>query len=444
MPIYTSILSKEEYGAQAVIISFILFFDVISNLNIHSGVGRDYYETNDKERDKLISTGLYSIICNSLLVTIVLLICSRWITFDILEIPKYHKEFCVMTLTLITTSCQTFFSVLTRFKKKPILFTIGTAIKILIQISISLFGVVYLKAGIMSFIVGSLCAGIFGTIYYGLLNRENIDVVFDRLILRRVLLFSLPTIPAIVAGWLDGSLGQILIGKYISLEHAGVYSIALHLCSGFALLTTAFQNVWSPFLFENYKKNTFVADVNKLYMIIMFFLILISINISLLSKEIVILLTNQTYVEAAKYLTLLCIPMSIYVTFPFASSGVNISRDTKYIGFAYVLGSIINVVIMYLLLSRIGVICVPLALAASRITTYYILYYTTKAKKLLVLPQKHVFFLIISVLLCYIISLWANTMIRVLILCLINAILAVIACKMMNLKNILTKLQINR
>ena len=57
-----------------------------------------------------------------------------------------------------------------------------------------------------------------------------------------------------MAGWVDRSLGQLMIGKYISLEDLGVYAVAIQLASVFALIRQAIGNVWNPYVFENYKK----------------------------------------------------------------------------------------------------------------------------------------------------------------------------------------------
>ena len=61
MPVYTSILSQEDYGAMAMIIACKGIIDLVSNLNIHSGIARDYYETYI-DRQKLVSTGLENVI----------------------------------------------------------------------------------------------------------------------------------------------------------------------------------------------------------------------------------------------------------------------------------------------------------------------------------------------------------------------------------------------
>ena len=185
------------------------------------------------------------------------------------------------------------------------------------------------------------------------------------------------------------------------MSELGVYSIALSLSSVFTLISFAFQNVWSPFLYENYKKTNFKESIRKLFIAVAVTLICISILLSLFSREIVLLLSNDGYLGACRYITLLCIPMSFYLLFPFASSGVSISRDTKYIGISYVVGSFVNVVLLFILIEKIGVVAVPLSLAASRITAYTILYKVSERKIEYSLPNYLMVILVAVVIVCY-------------------------------------------
>ena len=404
MPIYTSILTKEEYGAMALIFSCQGIIDLFSNLNLHSGIARDYYE-NDTNRTKLISSGFYAILAISLSVVFVTLMgCKENIISYIGLRPSFILPLKIMVITTPFLCLTTYFSILTRFKKKPISFSLITSIALIVQLSISIAGVVYLRAGIISVFLGHLISSIITALLFGYINREYLALAFEKKYVKKALLFSLPTLPAILAGWLDTSVGQILIGKYVSVEELGVYSIAISLASIFTLISTAFHNVWSPFLYENYKKETFQNDLNKLFSIITCGLTCITIVISMFSKEIILLLSNEGYLNASIYFPLLCIPMCLYLMFPFVSSGVSISRDTKYIGISYVLGSVSNLLILLILIRRLGVIAVPICLSVSRIVTYFTLYYVSKIKIGYYLNNYYILLLIISAIACF----WAQ------------------------------------
>lgn len=402
MPIYTSILTKEEYGAMALITSCKGIIDIVSNLNIHSGIAREYYEDNINKKT-LISTGFFSILTLSVIILIIGLLSHRFWAFEVLSIDKkYLIPFIIMLCSIPCGSLQSYFAILTRFKKKPVLYSIGTIIHLFIQISISIIGVVVLRKGISSVFFAILIAELFSIFYYGIINKEFLAFTFEKKHLKNALLFSIPTIPAILAGWIDNSFGQILIGKYVSLDDLGVYSIALSLASVFSFISIALNNVWYPFLYENYKKPSFPALLEKLYTIILAILILITVSISMFSKEIILLLANPNYIQASVYITLLCIPTCVYLLFPFVSSGVSISRDTKYIAISYIAGCILNFCCLLITLPRYGVIAVPISLALSRITTYIILYMVSSKKISIKLPNKLLIVLISTAVLCFI------------------------------------------
>lgn len=419
MPVYTSVLTQEEYGAMALITSCKGIIDIISNLNIHSAVAREYYEENIN-RKRLVSTGFFSILSLSLFVLIVMLISNNFWSSTILDLPEqYSLAFCIMLCTLPAGSLFSYFSILTRFKKKPLLFSVGTLIQLLIQVSVSVVGVVVLRYGIVSVFVGVLLGELWGIIYFAYINRENIGFQYDFSYLKKALKYSIPTLPAILAGWIDSSVGQIFIGKYVSMADLGVYSIALSFASIFSLISIGLNNTWGPFLFENYKKEGFSQQVSNLFIVIVSGLIVVSVSVSLLSKELVLLFSNPSYIKASEYIALLCISMCIYLLFPIASSGIQILRDTKYIGIAYVVGSLFNILSLVILLPYWGIVTVPISLAFSRIVSYAIQYVVTRKNKILELPNQYVVVLILCSVLSYFIvcsslSFWWRILIVVL------------------------------
>ena len=405
MPVYTGILTKEEYGAMALITSVKGIIDLVSNLNIHSGIARDYYEEGI-DRKKLISTGFLSIMSLSLTVMLVGLLTRNFWSGNVLGLSEvFSPAFMVMLMTIPAGSLMSYFAILTRYKKKPVLFSVGTILQLLIQIGISVIGVAVLRAGIISIFLGVFISEVAAVLYFGILNREYISFQFDKSLLKRALIFALPTLPAILAGWLDSSMGQILIGKYVSVEDLGVYSVALSLASVFTLISTSFQNVWSPFLYENYKKTEFKRDIRRLFSIMALSLVMVTLLLSMFSREIVLLLSNDGYLEACRYITLLCIPMSFYLMLPFASSGVFISRDTKYVAISNIVGSCGNLLFLFLTIRFLGVQAVPLCLAVSRITTYFILYKVSEKKISYRLPNFMLIIIIAVVGVCYMILL---------------------------------------
>lgn len=439
MPIYTSILTKEEYGAMALIIACQGVIGLVSNLNIHSGIARDYHEEGIN-RNQLVSTGVWSILGISSTILVIMFFTRKFWLTQVLGLDCiYIIPFSLMLFTIPAASLLSYFAILTRFKRKPVLYSIGTLIQLLVQLSVSITGVVFLRLGILSIFAGTLCGELFGILYYSYINRSNIALTFNKEYLKRALLYAIPTLPAILAGWIDSSMGQIIIGKYISTSDLGVYSIALQLSSVFAFISIGLNNVWQPYLYENYKKEGFIKEINKLYTAIVLILTIIAVSVSLMSKEIILLLSNSSYLDASKYFTLLCIPMCVYLLFPVATSGISISRDTKYISISYIAGSIINIAFLFMMIKSIGIYAVPIALGLSRIATYSILYYISKSKGIIVLPNGILALLIVSILVCFfIININLGAIYRAAIAILVSGTIAAYIAKSINLKHFIT------
>lgn len=420
LPLYTNVLSQEEYGALAMITAVKGIIDLFSNLNIHSGVARDYYE-KDIDRIKIISTGFFSIIFFSLLFMSILLFTRDFWISNILNVENYEKAFVVMLFTIPAGSLFSYFAILTRYRQKAVLYSVGSLMQLGIQIALTVYFILVKKTGIVGVFYGILVGEFVGIVYFFFLNREYIKFTFNKTLLDRVLKYSLPTLPAIAAIWADSNIGQLLIGKYISLADAGIYSIALRISSVYLLIRQAFGNVWLPFVYENLNKKSFEKDVIKIFNAATIALLLLSLNISILSDYIVLLLSMPNYLAAGKLLIILTIPMSISILNQFATIGPSISRKTKYISYANITGTIVNLMGLALSLPRYGVVTVPFCLMLSSLMVYFFTTHYTKKEISLQFPRVNVL-IILSTILCiyFFIHFVENKIIHFLLLIFIN------------------------
>jgi len=400
MPLYTNTLTQKEYGVMALVIACKGIIDLISNLNIHTGISRDYYEEG-VDRKSLISTGFWSILFFSFVIFAGIYSSRNFWINRVLEIEGYETVFLFMALSIPSGSLLSYFSILARFRNQPVKYAFGSVMQVLVQIGLSVYCVLILHTGVVGIFIAVFIAETFGILYFGILNLTELDFKFDKAALKRALQFSLPTLPAILAGWADNSLGQLMVGKFVSIEKLGVYSIAVQLVSVFTLISVALNNVWYPYAYEHYKKYDFQTQSIRLFEVVAYILLFITLNLGFLSKDIIVLLSNPSYLDAAQYLTLLCFSSALYLLLPFVSISVNITRETQYISYAYGLGSIINVTLLFLFLSRIGVMAIPIFLGVSRVVTFAILETYSKRKTNIKYPVGPLYALLGASLLCF-------------------------------------------
>jgi len=344
-----------------------------------------------------------------------------------------------MLCTIPTGSLFSYFGILTRYKQKSVLFFVGNILQLVIQILLTVYFVLIKKIGITGVFYGILFGQLVSIVFFYFINREDFNFVFSKKLIKRILAFSLPSLPAILAGWIDSSLGQILIGKYISLEDAGEYSIALRIVSVFLLIQVALGNVWGPYVYENYNNINFKENVLKLFKFISLLLIILSFNISILSNYIILLLSNSNYLNSSNYLILLIIPMSLNILIIFVNIGATISRKTKYLSYSSILGSLINLILLIVYLPKYGVITVPIALMISRLLSYMVLAHFTQKEINLNFPIKNIVILIlVTIFLFFIKSKFTLSLAFSLIfLSIFNILFLLYFIKHYNLKNLL-------
>ena len=203
----------------------------------------------------------------------------------------------------------------------------------------------------------------------------------------------------------------------------------------------ALRNVWAPYLYESYKKPNFQSELDRLFTFFVLLAIFVSCALSLLSNELILIFSNKDYLDACIYLTMLCIPMSFLLLFPIAQSGLSISRNTKFVGIAYIIGSTLNILFLIAFLKKIGVVAVPIGLTISRIVTYFMMYAATRKYSSLHLPNQLLIALILSVLISLVLAYFkSNIILRITFLIIITAFLTVIAIKRLNIINFLKSL----
>lgn len=439
LPLYTNVLSQEEYGALAMITAAKGIIDIFSNLNIHSGVAREYYE-KDIDRTKVISTGFFSIVIFSLFCMFLMLITQEYWVNNVLKIDRYEKAFVFMLFTIPAGSLFSYFSILTRYKQKAVAFSIGSLIQLGIQIGLTVYFILVAKTGIVGVFYGVFTGELVGIVYFFLLNRENIRFVFNNNLLKRILNYSLPTLPAIAAIWADSNLGQLLIGNYISLEDAGIYSIALRISSVYLFIQQAFRNVWLPYVYENLKEKNFKRNIMQIYNTATFLLLLLSVNLSVLSDEIVLLLTTPDFIDAGRLLTILTIPMSISILNLFTGIGPNISRKTKYVSYANILGSIFNITCLFIFMPIYGINAVPFSLLISTLIVFLLNVYFTKKEIKIQFAKVNTFIIIFGVFVSLVFcEIFSNLIIRIVALLIFNSIGLLIIWRYFNIKRIFVK-----
>ncbi len=308
LPIFTRILTKEDYGIWALAQVYAIFVNGVANFGLTIGYERNFFE--HKETNNVAGL-LYSTL---LFVIIAFIICgfltylfkyqlSKWIIGSSNHADILFWSYCSTGIMGLKTYYLTYFKN-TENAKAFVWYTIDES---LIGVLLSLFMVAYLRIGVIGLVWGQLLASL---IIFSVLSFRFIrflPVAFDRKALRDSLKISLPLTPRIFFGVIGNQFDKYMIGLLNTVGGVGVYNIGQKVANIVFTYMTAIQNVFSP---QVYKRMFELGEdggesVGRYLTPFLYISIAIGLMISLFSEEIIFILTPESYHGAIEIVTIL-------------------------------------------------------------------------------------------------------------------------------------------
>ena len=145
------------------------------------------------------------------------------------------------------------------------------------------------------------------------LLRDNFRIkTFSLFILKRLMQFGLPLVPAAVSIYFLQYVDRYMIVNMLGLESLGLYSVGIRISTVIMLVFSGFQMAWGPFIFANYKNPAIHLILTKTFVTLMISTLLLTVSFTLFSPELLFLIANPVYENAYIY-----VPYLMFTSFLF-------------------------------------------------------------------------------------------------------------------------------
>lgn len=365
VPVYTRLLSPEEYGIIDIILITTTLVNLIVVFEITQGFARYYADAEtEAEKRSYASTTLWFSVCGYSLFVILALVFSKPLTVLFLNHPKWESVF---QTAVVAISLFGLFQILQnqlRWQLKPLLFATSSIIYIVITTSLTLLLLFKFETGVTAVfygqIVGSILAG--GTSWF--FARDYYHLLFSWARCRTMLLFSLPLVPSSISVFISNYADRIALKSLMGMNEVGIYGVGFRFATVTNLLMVGIQGALTPLIYQNYRKSSTPDEIAKIFNYFLVGTIPIYLGISLFSKEVVWLLTTPQYYAAwsvIPFLAFSCIAARAYIFMP----GLSIEKKTLSIALINVSGAVLNIILNFSLIPYMGLTGAALATAVS-------------------------------------------------------------------------------
>jgi O-antigen/teichoic acid export membrane protein len=366
VPIYTRILSPSDYGALDLLSYTAMLVVLVMGAALDQAVARFYLDaTENSEKKRIASTVLiYNLFVFALLIPLVVPLASqlahKWLDDQVDE--------TTVVLVFIYIWMHAIFYIANNqlrylfLSKQYALCNIGNTI---FSIVLSFVFVVYLKWGVFGVFLGQVIgAGLFAllSLYYA---RESYALVFHWKSFKRMLVYSLPLVPGTLAFYLMQYVDRYVINQLTGLYEVGLYGIGARVASLVNLFLMGFQGAWSPIIFKSFREKEAPEKFKVVFNYYLFAVLTILVGLSLFGKEILLLLTTKTFSQGFVVVPLLVLAAILASIGQYFTYGIQIAQKSHFTLFLNSASLLINVVLNYVLIPRLGIIGAALATVLS-------------------------------------------------------------------------------
>lgn len=361
LPMYTWILSPEDFGKYDLVNTYVSFLAIIFGMQLGNSIFRiTSMNRENKNYIKIIfSTTIVSIFFQ------IILYCFFIATFKNKFQIGYSFFLCTNVVAVILMNNTIGFVRGLGFNKEySILGMIVASIGLVLNIVL----LVYLRLGIKSLFISNLIAQISGVLYitFKLRLYKFFKLnFFNKKILKELYFYAIPLIPNEMS-WATIRLSdRIIVSKFLPLASLGYMSIANRFSQVLLELFSIFGMSWTESVLVNYAKGLNSEFFKKIIKIAMNIFVSLAVFILLGVKIVYPYIIEKDYIVGFYLIPLYIIGVLFNIFVGLISTIYVAKGNSKTIAITSVITAIINVVVNLLFVKRIGIYVAPLSTAVA-------------------------------------------------------------------------------
>jgi O-antigen/teichoic acid export membrane protein len=380
IPLYTRYLSTTDYGIIAITGSVITVLSIIFSLELRGSIAYFYFNANGEQQRRRTNGSIWLAMVMIALIMAILAELNGCRIFGLIykEIP-YQPYFRMAVWTAFFLIFAQMPMNLFQVREKPVYYITLTVISTLLNLVLVIFFVVIRKMGAYGYLLGSLLSAALMIVPYSVIALRQISFAFDWKIIKSVLLYSLPLVPHSLSAWILDLSDRSILEKFVPMGDIGIYSLGSQFGSLIALIASAINFAWVPFIFRLFEQDPENASkrIASLVTYYVLFLSFICLGLELFVRDILQFMAAPAYhaaylvtywVLAGQFLTAL---YYIPVNFLF------LKKKTQWIPLITITSGIVDIGLNFLLIPQYGYLAAAWAGVISKIFMLVIVFVLT-------------------------------------------------------------------
>jgi O-antigen/teichoic acid export membrane protein len=372
LPLYTRYLTRTDYGLAEVMFAAVVSASILVRLGMIEALLRFYYR-DDEDPDRVVATSFAALFWIATAAALIALPFAAPISEALLN--RSAPELARISIGgLWVATMFEYLLTIFRLEERARAFFVTTMISVLAAIGLTVVLVVGLGEGARGLLLGSYASG--AAVVAGLLvvHWRRLSLRPEIPLLRRLLRFGLPTMPAELSLYMLNFVDRLIILRMAGAGEAGLYSLAVKFAQGVNVLARGFQLAWPPLAYsirDDREARRVYATVVTWFAAAMAFAVA---GMWLLSRWIVRALAAPEFFGSYKAIGLLATGAALYALYMVLVVILGRTGRTEFNFPATLSALAANIALNLILVPPLGIVGAGLALVASYAVVLALMY----------------------------------------------------------------------
>ena len=350
LPVYTTVLSNEEYGVVDLLNTLTSLLLPIVTLQIEQGIFRyliDCRENNEKQI-KLITTIIRFMIIQSIACIVIFLCVS----------PFIHNEYKYFLMAnLLMGIFSSLLLQICRGLGDNATYAIGSFITGAFTVVLNVIFIVAFRWGAYGMLGATAISNFICSVYI-FLKRKIYKYIkpkqFDKKILKEIIKYSVPLIPNMISWWIVSASDRTIISAVIGIAQNGIYSAANKFSGVFTTLYSVFNLTWTESASININSEDRDEFFSKILDFVIRFFGCLCLGTIAVMPFVFNILINEKFAEAYYQIPILILGSVFNILVSFVGSIYVAKKLTKEIAKTSIISAVINIIVNIALIKSIG------------------------------------------------------------------------------------------
>ena len=372
LPIYTAYLTPADYGAAEVMLASLIAASIVVRFGVIEAILRFFYLAGERP-EAVVRTGFASLFWTATAAALVALPLAGPISEALLEeedaglarlaiLGLWHLTLWEYALTLL------------RLDERARAYFALTIAQVLVTIPVTVALVVGTDLGASAILLGSFGTGVLFLIGRLWSERRRLSLRIDTALLRRMIRFGLPTMPAELTLYSLSFIDRIIIVRLAGLAEAGLYALAVKFANGMQVLVRGFHLAWPPLAYSIQDDD----EARRAYSLIVTWFVAVCafavVGLWLLAPWLVRLLADERFFAANEVVGPLAAGTALYALYLVLVVILGRTGRTEYSFPATAAAVVVNIALNLVLVPEYGIVGAGVALVVSYLVVVALMY----------------------------------------------------------------------